>query len=756
MLFTVIMLGLFAFTAFYLYQKQKVRLNYLSFVLPEAQHSVIIPDIDRLVDKLEVSDELGFDSWPVDLKTGVDTVFQHNLFSFNRELSKDCFISFNSNEWVVVFNTTSSINSIVPVIATEFAVDLSYDSGKLKLGGQDYFADHFGNYLAVSNTAIDPMEMERELTYGNADYVVFADANSHGERHILSRDYHHIVREVSSFSAIGKPVDHQAYFEAAPTTFEELSFYGSSRFQEDQSNFFDEPSSESFDWVNAGIMYIRQGEHEIIIGQQGEERDLNLMLEEQTLEIKGDSAQLVAFNIGNFKVLSFETHFNWTSSIPNLESELHYYSEYKSFNILANSIPAIRWYIGQIQLGNLMGNNEGLLRMYQDCLPEKSHFAQIYMDSTAQTHCQSKIYQKDSLCLWSEVEAKQKSSGVNNVDLVYDFSVEIVPNRIQVYKEAERDVVLLNNLKEVAAYDTDGTKLWKLTLSTPLVEKPQIVDFENDGMFELVLFQSNQIDVVNNKGKSITGFPIKLPNPCSAGLAVNYDNSYKWRIIANVGNTVKVYSEAGKNVDGWMFGGMGTGIDSKIYHVLAQGKDIITFKDKNAVQHVLNRRGEHRLENIQFKLPNETDFVTGTMESALRKMGYAEGYIYNYYILDGTKDSVKIDQQVTPVRTFWEFNEGKPLLIIEEAQRLLIINEFGYVQSQVLKPNQSNEFVGLVGKQDYGFVFADNSQNTIYLLNNYGKMVLPQAVKGSAVSIIHNDLLYTFSGINIKAYQTTE
>jgi hypothetical protein len=144
------------------------------------------------------------------------------------------------------------------------------------------------------------------------------------------------------------------------------------------------------------------------------------------------------------------------------------------------------------------------------------------------------------------------------------------------------------------------------------------------------------------------------------------------------------------------------------------------------------------------------------MESALRKMGYKDGYIYNYYILDGQMDSVVVDQKVAPIKTYWEYNDGKPLLIIEEPDRLLIVNQFGYVQSEVLKPNQYNQFVGLVGKQSYGFVFADNSQNNIYLLNNFGKMILPQAVEGSEISIIEGNLLYTFSGISVKAYKIAD
>jgi hypothetical protein len=259
---------------------------------------------------------------------------------------------------------------------------------------------------------------------------------------------------------------------------------------------------------------------------------------------------------------------------------------------------------------------------------------------------------------------------------------------------------------------------------------------------------------VNNNGKSLPGFPVKLQGVCKAGLAVNYDNLNNYRILVHSGLTVKLISEEGKFVDGWMFTGMTAPLQGKIYHVLTEGKDIIAFKDTDKNQYVLSRKGESRITaQVKFNLKNETDFVIGGMNSALRKMGYSNGYIHNYYILDGGEDSIKVDQIINPTKIYWEYNEGDPLMIAEEIDRLLIIDQFGYVKSEVLKPGGSNTFVGLVGDKEFGFVFADNSQNSIYLLNNYGKMMLPAAVSGSSVSVIKGDLLYTFSGISIKAYK---
>jgi hypothetical protein len=747
---------LFASTAIFLYQKQQLKLNYLSFVIENSSHSFVVPDIDRVLNKIDNSSELEMDQLQMELKNAIDLAATHKQFSFNREVANECFISSNSEHFILVFNTTSSLKSIVNVLSEEFQVEVAMNEAGVNINGVQYFSAHFGHFLAFSTQEINPKEQSDKLYYGNADYVVFGSDSIKSTRHILSRDYHFSLWEASAISLNGKGVNHREYFEAVPADFEELVFYGSTRIQEDAELLFNEPNEESFDWLSNGLIYIRKGEWEMLLAPQGDSRDLKLMLEEQTLK-ENNSSEIAYFNIGNFKVMPFQTNFNWSASLSDLQSELAFYTEYDNFNLLSNSIPAMRWFLGQVQLGNLLGNNQLVNSTYQDCLPESAHYIRMLKDQSGGYLCESRIYGRDEICLYSSVNSAQGQLQMDGIEVVHDFQVELVPDKLTALTEGDENLILLNNANQLALYTVDGEKKWSLQLSSSLVEPPQIVDFENDGHFEIVLFQSNQLDVINIHGKSLNGFPSIYSGTSTAGLAVNYDNLYKYRLLVNIDKQVKVFSEDGKIVEGWMFEGMNSPLRGKIYHVITEGKDIITFKDQSEVQHVLNRKGEYRLENeINFSLPRETDFIVGSLESALRKMGYKNGYIYNYYILDGELDSVIIDQKVAPIKTFWEYNQGKPLLIIEEADRLLIVNQFGYVQSEVLKPSGNNQFVGLVGKQDYGFVFADNSQNTIYLLNNFGKMILPQAIEGSKVCIIEDNLLYSFSGISVKAYKIAD
>jgi hypothetical protein len=746
----IALLGAFTYLAYLIFKIQDSKFSLLSFQIENAENTIVVSDVDRLVSKIEYIDEVKLSGYPDKLKSGMDFILGQDSISFNSLVSKEVMISFTASDFSIAYQDGVSFSSLSNFINDDLGIPSELtEEGKMKISGVEFFAEQFGDYRSLSTLKLKPIENKDALDYGSADYLVFNSQNEKGIRHMLSKNYHFILEERASSGLLGKTVNSESFIKIAPAKFDLISFYGSSRFTEDLDNLLVPQVDEVLSWVDKGLMYVKSGEYEFLIGREKPEASLSLILEEMTVESNNDSLTVAYFNIGKFKIQPFKATYNWASSIPELESELLYYAELNDFVVLSNSIPAMRWYLGEVQLGNLFEQNISGYGLYSDCLPNSAHHLSL-SNSEDQLSCSSTIYQKNGYKLITSVQANQSEPEGLGIEMEVDFPIDISPSRIQICDEG----ILLNNLNAVQLYSKEGEQKWSIKLSSDLVDKPQIVDFENDGINEYVLFQRNELDVVNSKGKSLIGFPVSYSGDSKAGLAVNYDNLFNYRLIVSLENTVKVYDESGEIVEGWMFEGMTAPIKSKIYHVLTSGKDIIAFKDANKQQYILNRKGETRLEEqISFELPNETDFVVGGMESSLRKMGYADGYIYNYYVLDGQKDSIKMDQFVLPTAIHWEFNNGNPLLIIEETERLLIADQFGYIKSEVLKPKKTNMFVGLVGNKEYGFVFSDNSQNNIYLLNNFGKMMLPKAVQGSSVCTIEGDLLYTYSGINIKAYK---
>src|SRR5690606_22408593 len=134
--------------------------------LEQAEHSFIVPDINRLVDKIDHASDLEMQNWPASLAAGIDSVLHHKDYSFNRELAQTCFISYNKSDFVVVFNTTTSIGSLTEVVKKEFQIGVQAADGKLTIENTELFTNHYGNYLAISSLPLAPVEREDKLYYG--------------------------------------------------------------------------------------------------------------------------------------------------------------------------------------------------------------------------------------------------------------------------------------------------------------------------------------------------------------------------------------------------------------------------------------------------------------------------------------------------------------------------------------------------------------------------------------------------------------
>lgn len=752
-LLTVLLLTVFAYMADQLFRKQQLKLSYFSFALERATTSLLVPDVDRLIKKCRQLSELELPPMPAALAQGIDRLLRQEHFSFNQAFAPSCFVSYDAHDFSVVIRASLSPDELVAVVREQFDVNAVLGGKGMVVGNTDGHVRRFGNYLVFSSGAIRPLENTVSPSHGNADYVVFGADRPEGVQHIITADHHFKLRNERSQKAVkGKPVNPLDYFTIAPGLFDELVFYGSRRMREDVDVFFDRADPAELEWLEDGLLYCRKDSLELVIARQGGVQDIGLLLEEQTAEKQKGTARQTSFQIGKFAVLPFETHFDWTTAVPPLSSRLSYFATYGDFTVLTNSIPAAEWYFSAVQLDGLLLSTPLYQQWYEKVLPDEVHRFHL---RRSPNHFEGEVcvYQEKERQLVATFSTQLPQKQALKTNPVVDVSVDIVPEEIQIVYEQNDTLMVLNNATEVSCFTVSGEQRWKLTLSSPLVESPQLVDFENDGRHECVLFQEDQTDVINHRGKSVNGFPLQLKVPSSAGLAVNYDNRFNYRLLVHEGKQVKVYNEAGNRVEGWQFEGMKSAIEGSISHLVVKGKDIIAFKDQDKVQYILNRRGERRLDPPPtVELPNETDFVLGEAPSSLYKMGYRDGQMYTHYLSEDKVDAVEIDRPVSSVKVRWGRSDGRPIMIAEAPDKMLLFDRFGYVKNELLKPTRTAVFLFPVDASYSGFIFSDSTKNELYLLNTYGKTVLPHPIEGSSVSCVDGTMLYTFTGTSIKAY----
>ncbi|MBK7130543.1 MAG: hypothetical protein IPH66_14455 [Crocinitomicaceae bacterium] len=568
---------------------------------------------------------------------------------------------------------------------------------------------------------------------------------------------HHKLEEDSIPGPSGNALLHKSWMSFVPAAFSEIQYFGSDDFAQDAMSFFNAPNvSELTQWMDQGFIFVKKDSFELIIGIQNVEFDLKRSLEEMAVNEMTDSSSLTYFNIGPYQILPYRNEKNWAGIVHQGGADMEYFTQLNEFNILANSIPAMRWYLGEVQLGNLFMKNTLLAQMYQNSLPARVHTFQLINQKNGEYAASASIWRNANICLQVTCQSGNSSGKADGVEMITSFDCEIIPTQLQLVHSHDSLFILASNQTQLVLFNVAGEKLWRLNLSTPLTGVPQIVDIENDKQDEIVLFQQDQLDIVSVSGKSISGLPKKFGGTSKGGIAVNYDNAYNYRFLVSVDNQIKSLDETGTPVVGWMFNTMSTNLKGQISYYVTQGKDMISFKDISNNQYVINRRGESRLTKpVNFALPNEAGFVIGNYdETSFRKLGYRNNYIINYFLLDGHRDSVKLDKEVNALNASWIFNNNQALLVIEEFERVVVLDEFGYEKESVLKPVAGQSLARLLIYNDFTWVFADNSQNALYLLDRFGKMIFPVPVDGSSVFEFSEDILYTFTGSKIKIYKT--
>lgn len=745
---TGILAGLFLYTAYYLYNRQQNTYHYFSFKINDNASQVYIPDLDRLTKKLRFNRDLSWLATNESLNTAASFILDSNNTGLNEIFGTSCLLSFDADNFSIAFgNPDFDFEQLVGFVKTELGLNASISDGNLIIAEKQYEANYYGTFAVISSTAFSPEKNPKKILFSNADYLLMKDSAS-VTRYILSGDQKFKVWNEIADPVRGIPLRHDDLITRVPASFEAVYYYGSQRFQEDKFSFFETPEEEAFNWIGDRMVVMKKGEYELVLAQPNASRDLRLILEESTLKLSGDSVIQSSINIKNSEIFPFKSNFNWQLAIPELTQELNYYTEFENFNILSNNLGAMQWFLSEVQLANLIGDREDLYDKYLQSTPIRSHQISILQQ-------ESDLFFESSI--WIDKTKRTKAiteitKQQGELEGGKSFVAPFTPNFIQPFKVGDMNYLLLTNDRKAAVYTVKGEEQWNFDLPSDLIQKPSIVDLENDGKFEFVFFMKNKFLVLNLKGKTAGALSINLEEQIVGGLAANYDQKFDYRFFVITPSAVKLYNEQGKIVTGWTFKSGGVQLTGQSSYTQIDGLDYLSFLGTNDQLFVLNRRGENRFNEVVVpKLKNESQFITGQNQENLHKLGYNNQYIYRHYLKDGTTDSLKLDKSVNGVGERWILLD-KPVLLIEESNRILVFDTFGYVVEEILKPQGATAFVRVESNPSIRFTFFNNSNNSLYLLEGDGRINLSVPSTNAVVYGLNETQLYTFDGKMINVH----
>ncbi len=745
----VLLTSLFSALAFILYEKQSQRFTYRSFELPNQSSSLLITDLDRFLKRVDTPYQFQEIQVNTSLSSGFEKLWENQASPYNDLLGSSCFVSLSPTDFSLVFkNQFLTLNEIVEELKLRFEIDAVLNDDRLLLNQTECYMRQYGLFTHISSIDFLPRFVTHIEPQTNADYIVFNDSVNYTRTIIAYHQVYKIWNDTGS-TVKGTAIEHAVLLTKIPARFEQATFYGSSRFTDDKSAFFKTPREEAYSWIEGGIVVFKKGEFELLIAPQNDQRDLRLILEEQTITAKVDTLPIAYTTVKNFEIMPFESNFNWSLEIPALSQKLTHYTEFENVNVMGNSLEAIQWYLAEIQTGNLLYQNEQMMAAYLRSTPLKAHIIELAFDGDSLISENITWLEKDKR-IHAKTGLSIHGNTLNSTDKGNAIEAPFEPLYIIPLKEKGTGEILIASNQKLALIGADGNISWQVDLSSPLLFAPEFIDLENDGKVEVALFMQQGFAVYSLEGNKIPNLALNMYETLKGGMCVNYDNAFDYRFFLVFDKRVACYNEMGKEVTGWNFSTIQAPLTGSAFYTQINGIDFLTFKDVNSKVHLLNRRGENRFgPTTSTKLPNESDFVIGKNEELVHKLGYANQYIYTRFLKDGYTDSLKLDLNVNTVSARW-VNGDAPVLVIEEPARILIFNTSGYLEQEILKPEDANRFISVDFNVTFRYVFFNNSNNSLYLLNQEGRLLLMSQTIQPTVFGLNETHLYTFDGQKIN------
>ncbi|MGV6860389.1 MAG: hypothetical protein ACWA41_01390 [Putridiphycobacter sp.] len=751
-----ILMLLSAFTAIiwssqYIYQKQQKSENFYSFLVSDSADILFIPNNNNFIKKDFNLSEIKAIQANQTLQSFFGYSAQLKDFNFNFLISKSTFVSFDAKDISIVFNNFYlSPSEIEHHLKEKLGITSNFSDDKLTLEQSELYFLKKQDFFAISTKPIQPNPNKLVLN-NQGNYLLFHQQNAWATPtyYQTNQDNFFSFEIDTSENLKGKGKNTKTYFKAIPANFDTAFFYASTRFTEDAKTILQSKDSSDFlNWVDESFMHLKKGNMEIIIGRQNDQQYLKNILDEQTIELSEDSLLPPPIFKNNYEIHFFKSYYHWQDILPNTKGDFLIFTEINDLNVLANSNEAMDWYIKEMQLGNdLFSKNKNL------SLPNKCNYMKIIRQNNQfKIQTKNRILNQKNL-VSTIISSEQNHAHVGKIKLMSSFFTPISVDYLTAVKPKTDSLIILAYSKKggLISYDKTGKKLWKMTKK--LIQNPQIVHADS-AVFALI-FESNKIDLIHmSTGQSKKGFPVVTNGNISTGKLIKYADNSNQRILINENNTVINYSLDGKQVDGWQFKAK-VNLKSEFYYHSENQKDYIYFKDSFDSLHILNRKGEHRFkQNIYSKIENASPYLTGDItKENLRILSFQNPYIKSQFMNDGHFDSLQINLNVNPTNISWLKRNNNVFLVIEEYNKIFILNEFGILESEIQKPQPNLSYIKQKNTPNELHIFGNLANNHLYLLNKFGKLLNSKPIFGNESSFIFENILVSYYDSNIYVYQ---
>ncbi len=322
-------------------------------------------------------------------------------------------------------------------------------------------------------------------------------------------------------------------------------------------------------------------------------------------------------------------------------------------------------------------------------------------------------------------EYKKPKSGYWELKL--DTIIHKGPYLVNNHIDGSKEIILQDKHNNLYLINDQGDILWKQKISGPIMSDIIQVDIYKNNRYQYIFNTRNFIHLLDRNGQYVNGYPIRLKNTASTGLAVfDYDNNKNYRIIIPAENKrIYNFNITGRAIDGWKEIKTNDTVVTSLQHLKIEGKDYIFVKDKSGNIYATDRRGVSRINipkntvtssksNIYLGYDNEAPFF---ITSGIY------GEIIKIFLNDKTEVSsfIKLSDSHCFAYSNFRNHDEKDIILLDNGNLYVYdIKGVEYINKQI--STSKNIFLGniITIDEDYYIQVIDVDNSQVVLINKNG------------------------------------
>lgn len=432
-----------------------------------------------------------------------------------------------------------------------------------------------------------------------------------------------------------------------------------------------------------------------------------------------------------------------------------FYARHDDWIIFGNNLLTLKGYINDLIDGRRLSKSESFQKFKSD-LPSNQHILVLghqpglhgiirHMLSNADVKLWNKESEAYKQVTWmgasiqvegdfSYIQALSRHDEAKQVQakqlwaIALDAKVKGKPQLVRNHITNKNEIVVQDEQNNLYLIDATGKVLWKKALDGEIMGSIDQVDLYRNNKLQLAFNTKSKLYIVDRLGNDVEHFPVTFKSEATAPVAVfDYDHTRNYRFIVPCGNQVINYSKDGKPVDGWAFKKTASSIRHRPQHFVVGSKDFIVVREQNGNLHLVNRKGEERVDSKD-QLPdtdNPLYLIKGQKADETRLTTLSRGGRLISFFLNGRLDSSDIDLDHAPAHFLYKDRK----YIITQGRKLIVKDDLNPFEVE-LEGEAMRPYLFELGKNDIIGTWLEE-QNQVWLYNTKGEVLSGFPLYGS-------------------------